>query len=93
MCLTARPVGLLRDRWLGFFGKSLDTISGYCHSDNTGRFDQPGCKRLNLHLKQTSAQTTSGDLKDFDVSYGINLCRNGDAHAKQSTMKQNKTAR
>jgi len=50
------------------------------------RFDQPGCKRLNLHLKQSGVQTTSGEEKDFDVNDGFNLCRNGDAPDKQSRM-------
>ncbi len=44
-----------------------------------GSFDQPGCKRLNLHLQQRGVETTTGELRNFDVAYGINFCRDGDA--------------
>lgn len=43
-----------------------------------GKFSQPGCKRLNIHLSQPGVKTTTGESENFDVAYGINFCRDGD---------------
>lgn len=51
-----------------------------------GSFNQPGCKRLNLHLQQQLDETVSGESQGFDVAYGINLCRDGDAPDRGSIL-------
>lgn len=40
-------------------------------------FRQEGCKRLNVRLRQANVPTTDGRLTEFDVDYGLNLCRDG----------------
>lgn len=42
-------------------------------------FKQEGCKRLNVRLKQANVPTKEGELTEFSVNYGLNLCRDGSA--------------
>lgn len=75
---TAR--GILTGPIANFFG--IVTRSNYpvtAHVTTVGEFSQPGCKRLNLHLSQQGVKAESGDERKFDVAYGINFCRDGDA--------------
>ncbi|MEY3123223.1 MAG: hypothetical protein RI993_2048 [Pseudomonadota bacterium] len=82
--------GIVSGPMAGFFRQTTGSQHPVIATVTTlAEFDQPGCKRLNLHLNQAGAQTKSGEPKDFDVSYGINLCRDGDAPAKQSQMLGN----
>lgn len=53
-----------------------------------GDFSQPGCKRLNLHLQQQGVTTTSDGNGKFDVNYGLNLCRNGEAPLQGSESRK-----
>ncbi len=82
--------GVVTGPLTGFFRQTTGSQQPVIATVTTvAKFDQPGCKRLNLHLKQPGVQTTSGEKKDFDVNYGFNLCRNGDAPDKQSRMISN----
>jgi hypothetical protein len=40
-------------------------------------FQQEGCKRLNVRLKQANVPTTDGKSTEFGIDYGLNLCRDG----------------
>lgn len=40
-------------------------------------FQQEGCKRLNVRLKQANVLTTDGKLTEFGVDFELNLCRDG----------------
>lgn len=51
-----------------------------------GSFNQSGCKRLNLHLHQQLESVTPGGAESFDVAFGINLCRDGDAPDRGSIL-------
>jgi hypothetical protein len=52
-----------------------------------GDFSQPGCKRLNLHLQQQGVRTVSDESGNFEVNYGLNLCRNGEAPLQGSELR------
>lgn len=52
-----------------------------------GNFSQSGCKRLNLHLQQQGVRTASDESGIFEVSYGLNLCRNGEAPLRGSELR------
>jgi len=76
--------GVVTGPLAGFFRQTTGSQQPVIATVTTvASFDQPGCKRLNLHLKQAGVQTISGEKKDFDVNYGFNLCRDGNAPDKQ----------
>lgn len=41
------------------------------------RFNQQGCRRLNVSLKQANVPTQEGKLAEFGIDYQLNLCRDG----------------
>jgi hypothetical protein len=75
-----QAAGIVTGPLAGFFRQTTRSQSPIVATvTTTGSFKQPGCKRLNLHLKQGDVQTASGEMRNFEVSYGLNLCRNGEA--------------
>jgi hypothetical protein len=41
------------------------------------RFQQEGCKRLNVRLIQANVMAANGKPTEFAIDYGLNLCRDG----------------
>lgn len=41
------------------------------------RFEQDGCRRLNVRLKQANVPTQEGKPSEFGIDYRLNLCRDG----------------
>lgn len=40
-------------------------------------FNRYGCKRLNVRLTQSDVPTSEGQIADFVIDYGLNMCRDG----------------
>lgn len=75
-----KVIGIVTGPVAGFFRQTTRSQSPIVATVTAiGSFKQLGCKRLNLHLKQGGVKTASGEMRDFKVSYGLNLCRNGEA--------------
>lgn len=51
-------------------------------------FQQEGCKRLNVRLKQANVQSKDGKSAEFGIDYGVNLCRDGSPPTEGMDMEQ-----
>lgn len=80
--------GMLTGQLASFFRKVTGSKYPLLATVTTvGNFSQPGCKRLNLHLQQQGVKKTSDENGNFDVSYGLNFCRNGEAPSRGSELR------
>ncbi|MBX3630316.1 MAG: hypothetical protein KF908_10515 [Nitrosomonas sp.] len=82
----AAPTGHAAGTITGQFAENFKRMSGsgmpvFANVTTVHVFEEEGCRRLNLHLKQSGVITTEGKPADFDISYGINLCRDGNPPA------------
>lgn len=81
--------GVLTGNIASFFRKETHSnLPLLVNVSTAGEFSQPGCKRLNLHFRQPGVKTTTGEKKDFDLAYGINFCKDGDAPQAGSSYRQ-----
>lgn len=51
-------------------------------------YQQEGCKRLNVRLKQAGVQTKDGKSAEFGIDYGVNLCRDGSPPTEGMDLEQ-----
>lgn len=51
-------------------------------------FQQEGCKRLNVRLKQSNVQAKDGKAAEFGIDYGVNLCRDGSPTTEGMDLEQ-----
>jgi len=51
-------------------------------------FQQDGCKRLNVRLKQANVQAKDGKSAEVEIDYGVNLCRDGSPPTEGMDLEQ-----
>lgn len=76
------PGGVLRGYVIGPIAEQFYTRTGSTEPVTMAittikSFKEEGCKRLNVKLQQAGVMTTDGQKVPFDMSFALNLCRNG----------------
>lgn len=51
-------------------------------------FSRDGCKRLNIRLTQSDVPTSEGQIADFVIDYGLNMCRDGSPPTEGMDLEQ-----
>ncbi len=76
------PDGTAKGFIVGPIAEKFDTTTGarspvMVEVTTLKSYQQVGCKRLNVRLKQANVPGKDGTSAEFGIDYGVNLCRDG----------------